>query len=448
MKFWIFFGLIMLAACRKDGNPEPIPDNPGPDVLIYKPEKISDGYTLVAPLSSKNVYLIDKQGFAVKKWVATHLPGPETRLLPNGQLLRAEKLPNPDFSAGGIGGRIHLFNWDNSIAWEFDLSTPTELQHHDVKQLPNGNFLLTVWEKHGLSAILERGKIPPSQPLTEMWFDKIVEVKPTGPNSGTIVWEWKSWDHLIQDVDPALLNYGDVAQHPNRIDINYNFLQQGGAANFMHTNGLEYLPEYDLIILSIRNFSEIWIIDHSTTTAEAATGTGGARGKGGDLLYRWGNSFAYKIGDLNDRKLFAQHNPTWIEGLPNHGGNLMVFNNAQEDINGEPFSTINEIKLPHTNGNFDLRPGTALVPPGYAWTYTQSGFYSKNLSSASRLPNGNTLFCEGEKGLCQEITSDGEVVWKYQVPVTNVSLYKAPRYPLNYSAFNNRVLTRTGDIVE
>ena len=175
------------------------------------------------PLSSKNVDIVDKQSFAVKKWVATPLPGPETRLLPNGQLLRAEKLTNPDFSAGGAGGRIHLFNWDNTNDWEFDVSTTNELQHHDVKQLPNGNFLLTVWEKHGLSAILERGKIPPSQPLTEMWFDKIVEVKPTGPNSGTIVWEWKSWDHLIQDVDPALLNYGDVSQHPNRIDINYNF---------------------------------------------------------------------------------------------------------------------------------------------------------------------------------------------------------------------------------
>ena len=448
MRISIFLFLLVLGACRKEKGTEPVPEKPSPDVLVYTPEKMSDGYTLVAPLNSKNIYLIDKEGFVVKKWEATHLPGPDTWLLPNGQLLRAEKLPNADFSAGGSGGRIHLFNWDNTIAWEFDWSTATELQHHDVKQLPNGNFLLTVWEKHGLTEILERGKIPPAQPLTEMWFDKIMEVKPTGPTSGTVVWEWKSWDHLIQDYDSSKPNYGNVSQHPERIDINYNFLLQGGAANFMHINGVEYVPEYDQIILSVRNFSEIWIIDHSTTTAEAATGTGGIRGKGGDLLYRWGNAFGYQVGQLSDRKLFTQHNPTWISNLPNHGGNLLVFNNELEDANGEPFSTINEIKLPHTNGNFNLLPSSALVPSDYAWTYTQQGFYSRHLSSALRFANGNTLLCEGDKGLCQEITHEGEVVWKYQLPVPQGSLFKALRYAPDYGAFHNKQLARTGQLVE
>ena len=48
-----------------------------------------------------------------------------------------------------------------------------------------------------------------------------LEIKPTGKTSGEIVWEWHAWDHLVQDVDRALPNYGEVSEHPERIDVNY-----------------------------------------------------------------------------------------------------------------------------------------------------------------------------------------------------------------------------------
>ena len=72
--------------------------------------------------------------------------------------------------------------------------------------------------------------------------------------------------------------------------------------------------------MSVCAFSEFWIIDHGTTTAQAAGHTGGRRGRGGDLLYRWGNPRAYRAGTKADRKLFAQHNAHWIpKGLPGAG---------------------------------------------------------------------------------------------------------------------------------
>ena len=85
----------------------------------------------------------------------------------------------------------------------------------------------------------------------------------------------------------------------------------------MHTNAVAYNAELDQIMLSIHAFSEVWIIDHGTTTEEAASHSGGKRGKGGDLLYRWGNPRAYRTGTNVDQRLFAQHNAHWIpEGLP------------------------------------------------------------------------------------------------------------------------------------
>ena len=62
------------------------------------------------------------------------------------------------------------------------------------------------------------------------------------------------------------------------------------------------------IMLSVFEFSELWVIDHSTKTAEAAIHEGGRSGKGGDLLYRWGNPRAYRAGTVKDQKLFGQHN--------------------------------------------------------------------------------------------------------------------------------------------
>ena len=50
--------------------------------------------------------------------------------------------------------------------------------------------------------------------------DSLVEIKPTGKTTGELVWEWHLWDHLVQDFDKTKLNFGDVAQHPELVNIN------------------------------------------------------------------------------------------------------------------------------------------------------------------------------------------------------------------------------------
>jgi hypothetical protein len=178
----------------------------------------------------------------------------------------------------------------------------------------------------------------------------------------------------------------------------------------MHTNSIDYNEKFDQILISVRYYSEIWVIDHSTTTAEAAGHTGGTSGKGGDLLYRWGNPQAYDRGASSNRKLYEQHDTTWIdEGCPGEG-NILVFNNGW----GRHYSTVDEIVPPvDDNGVYYLASGSAYGPTAQTWIYSpQPSFYASHLSGATRLASGNTLVCNGETGKIFEVTPEGATVWQ------------------------------------
>jgi hypothetical protein len=303
-------------------------------------------------------------------------------------------------------------------------------------------------------------------------LDCIIEIKPTGKTTGDVVWEWHVWDHLIQDEDSSKANYGNVAEHPERVDINFGegeglaplMAQQDGLdklrsigyvrsspgetrppnPGWTHMNSVAYNRELDQIVLSVLGFSEIWIIDHSTTTAQAAGHTGGRSGKGGDLLYRWGNPRAYNVGSTSDQQLFSQHCANWIApGLPG-GGHLLIFNNGAGRAAGR-FSSVEEIVPPiDAQGRYLHKPRTAFGPAKSIWSYTAAkptDFFSEFLSSAQRLQNGNTLICSGVDGRVFEVTPKGEVVWEYRnpphvgPPVTIPGLRQPLAVPASTSAF-------------
>ena len=179
----------------------------------------------------------------------------------------------------------------------------------------------------------------------------------SGPKAGSIVWEWHVWDHLIQNSDRTKPNYGDPAAHPELIDVACN--GRATAAFWNHMNSLDYNAKLDQIVLSVRGCNEIWFLDHSTTTKEAAGHTGGKHGKGGDLIYRWGNPAAYKRGTMQDKQLVQQHDAQWIpDGYPG-AGHLTIFNNGYD----RGWSSIEEIVLPmDANGRYILEAGKALRP--------------------------------------------------------------------------------------
>ena len=222
------------------------------------------------------------------------------------------------------------------------------------------------------------------------------------PDSNSVVWEWHVWDHIIQDDDSSKANYGVVSNHPELVNINYPIGPNTGGGDWLHINAVDYNAELDQIMLSVHHFGEIWIIDHSTTTAEAASHSGGNSGKGGDLLYRWGNPQAYIGGNSNERMFFGQHDARWIE----NGSKIMVFNNGSGRPGGS-YTSVDVFTQPINENNLYLLDSNGVYgPDSLSWQYTatpQGDFFASSISGAHRLGNGNTLICDGPQGHYFEI---------------------------------------------
>jgi hypothetical protein len=404
--------------------------------VIVNEDSAFEGYTLFAPKHYTMTYLIDNDGQIVNSWESDYEPGQSVYLLENGHLLHtslwgAER--NPTFSGGGEGGRVEEYDWDGNLIWEFDYSSDKYMSHHDIEPLPNGNILLIAFEYKTVEEAIAAGRNPNLLSDGALWPDSVIEIEPTLPVGGNIVWEWHVWDHLVQDYDSSKANYGIVGDHPELIDVNF-WAEAGQAhANWNHVNSIDYNAELDQIMISVRGFSEIWIIDHSTTTTEAAGHTGGRSNKGGELLYRWGNPMAYRAGDSSDQKLFDQHDSQWIEtGLPGEG-NILIFNNG----NQRGYSSADEIAPPVDNdGNYTLETGAAYGPSEQVWVYTapnKTDLFSEAISGVQRLPNGNTLICNGVNGIFIEVTSSGEIVWQYVNPIIDTGpLAEGETVPLDH----------------
>jgi hypothetical protein len=177
----------------------------------------------------------------------------------------------------------------------------------------------------------------------------------------------------------------------------------------MHINAVNYNPELDQIVISSRGQDEIFIIDHSTTSEEAAGHTDGNSGKGGDFLYRWGNPANYGRGDESDRILGDQHSVNWIPpGYPGEG-NLILFNNFHEDSQ----SAALEFAAPLEDGNYILDGSEPYGPETWLWIY-MGDITTPMQGGAFRLENGNTLITQCHTSTIVEVDMDGNVVWQYQ----------------------------------
>jgi len=426
-----------------------------------------EGYTFFSPFSGTKAYLVDQCGHLVNEWDRGTRPGLAAYFLENGLMLRTYKadLVGPFTSASNAGG-LELVDWDNNTVWSYEVNTATQLSHHDAVYMPNGNILVLTWELVFEAELIELGR-DPNEIAQEgyMWSERILELEPVGNNDANIIWEWQIKDHYIQDFDDTKLNFGVVSEHPELFNINLpdlNSSNSNSSRDWNHFNAIDYNPALDQILISVRNSDEIWILDHSTTTAEAATHSGGLYGKGGDILYRWGNASAYDRGPVSGQKLFGQHGTHWIRDGLTDAGKILIFNNG----NGRPgpdFSTAEIISPPQdANGGYIVPATEPYGPDDSEWEYgdqPSEDFYSAFLSNAQRLPNGNTLLNAGSPGTIFEIDPSKNKAWEYIIPlfgdtpgiqgqnINNNSNFRAYKYAPDFPGFEGLDLT-AGESIE
>ena len=411
------------------------------------------GYTIFSPAAGGPgggangiSYLINNQLNVINVWNHSRGPASMAYLQQDSTIFYPYRVQNPTMTNGGVGGGIAHLDWNSNILWYYTVSDSQYQHHHDIQPLPNGNILVIAWERKTAAEAYALGRQTINNPLNEMWSEAILELEPVGTNDANIVWEWHLWDHLIQDVDSALPNYGVIADHPELMNINYGNVggsqgPGGNHADWMHFNAIDYNDALNQIVISSRTMGEIYIIDHSTTTAEAASHSGGNSGKGGDYLYRWGNPQVYDRGNGSSQQLNSQHGINWIPANYPGGGHLICYNNNYQNNNSAVF----EINTPvDSTGNYPINATDAFGPSGPFWMYS-GGFHSNVQSGAFRLPNGNTLITEADDAHMFEVTSSGSIVWDYTFPGNNIMIARAQRYELNYLIDNFPEFT-SGDV--
>lgn len=406
-------------------------------------ESAQESYTLYT--DRNNTYLIDNCGGVVKIWPFgrndIHL---HPKLLENGNLV---------FLRDGPTGEPNLvmYDWEGNLLLNITDSRNEVFPYYEVILLENGNFLTVGREYLSEQEFIDIGYdvdyVPQtsSSSVNPIVMDMILEMD----TEGNIVWEWHLKDHVIQDRSATAANFGDVSANPQLLDMGVpvESIDWNGFETFM-INSFDYNPALDQIVISIRKMGEIAIIDHSTTTEEAAGHTGGNQGKGGDILWRWGRPSNYGVDQ--ERFLYYQHNPNWIEQGP-YKGMLTCFNNGL----GRPgnfddrYSQVPVIDTEvRADGSYALVNGT-YSPEGLQLVYdineTNTFFYSSYTSGAEFLPNGNIHITVGQEGRMFEINPEGEVVWDYIIENSGY-IYRSEKYPLDYPAFVGRDMTPTSTI--
>ena len=400
-------------------------------------QEIYEGLLLFSPSSgggggsNGTTYLMDNNNETVHTWSFTNGAASMPYLMPDSSIIYPYRVSSPTMNSGGVGGGIAQIDWNGNVLWNYVVSNSTYQHHHDVEPLPNGNILIIAWENFTWSEAQDMGRTSIDNPLNQMWSEAILEYDPI---LGEVIWEWHLWDHLVQNIGSQYgATFGEIEDHPELFNINQGNVGSSGGpggpnADWMHINAIAYNAELDQIVFSSRHQDEVFIIDHSTTTLEASSHSGGNSGKGGDILYRWGNPQNYNRGSSSDHILDSQHGVNWVSsGFPGDG-NLLLFNNGYTSNVSAAMEFIPPL---NSNGTYDIEDGEPFGPESAIWIHAQNGIQSEIQSGAFRLPNGNTIITDADDAYVIEVTPNNSVVWSYSHSGNNSMIARCTKYDLS-----------------
>ena len=403
---------------------------------VFHPDKTWSGYTIIDTPGEGGAALIDMNGNLLRRWTeVAAVPGP-FRILPGGYVLGGTNRRRPHQEAP----ELIQVNWDGEIVWTFDRTELVEeegeepkwmaRQHHDWQREGNpvGYYApgAEPMVDGGRTLILaHRNVLRPEISDKLLEDDYILEVT----WDGEILWDWLASDHLDE--------FGFSGEARNTIYRYPNWNEARGSADWLHINAASYVGPNrwydegderfypDNIVWSSREANIIAIVDRT-----------------GAIVWKMGPDYRDVPALAELGQIVGQHHPHIIpEGLPG-AGNLLVFDNGGSAGYGAPNPT-----APTGRGSSRRFSSRVLeinpVTFEEVWQYSIEGqeqitFFSQYVSSAQRLPNGNTMITSGAIGRVFEVTVDQEIVWEYMNPYSAVDpvrtsrIFRAHRLPYDW----------------
>ena len=427
---------------------------------LYSPDKCWNGYTLLSMENS----LLDMNGNVVNHWEtgASEL----IKALPGGHVL----VDSTDVSLRRVAEppshshiNVKQLDWGGNDIWVFnkfqqinmDVEGKGEmgwaaLQHHDFQREGNpvGYYV------PGMDPLVDKGntlilahkdvKKPEISPSL-LHDDCIYEVT----WEGEIIWEWLCGDHFdefgfSEEAKNTMYRCGGIGRRagplgaepvgagrpptkpasegPSPFDwMHINCISTLGPNSWYDGGDERFQP--DNIIGCGRSTNILFIIEKKT----------------GKIVWKVGPDYTASSALRELGQIVGPHHCHMIpRGLPG-AGNILVFDNGGAagygaPNPGSPIGVNNALRDYSRIIEFD--PLTLEK----VWEYRDGKrFYSYFISSAQRLPNGNTLICEGAKGRIFEVTREGEIVWEYVsppfsrlAPKPDYIIYRAYRVPYEW----------------
>jgi hypothetical protein len=408
---------VLLAATAACANPSVYPTG----VTIYDPAKAYNSFVVFGSPDG-NTHLIDMDGHDVHHWNKWGFPseildpaitgGKKGELLvqlsQNDQPVQAGFASNfgRPAAAGTFGGifnnrTIGELDWNGKTVWEWGEQAPggSARQNHDWDRLPNGNTIV-------VSTV---DRIIPSLSQKSVGDQVLYEVMP----KGDIVWKWYTADHIpefgLSAEGIKELKFALKDGNKSHGFLTINDMQAIGPNKWFDGGDKRFDP--DNIVIDSREASFIAIIDKKTGHIVWRLGPDHVTDHAPELRPTLGTQVPRAFDQTS-----GQHDAHIIpEGLPG-AGDLLVFDN--EGPSGYPSTRLDTFWGSRV---LEINPITRQI----VWQYTGLNsdgapwsFGSSFISSARRLPNGNTLIDEGMNGRFLQITPNGEIVWEYVNPHT------------------------------
>lgn len=398
---------------------------------IYDPDRAWNGFTVLSPLQTQAVVVIDMNGAVVKQWEGfNNSAGGPARVFPNGVVMAASGARPPHQESLELIQR----DFDGKVLWQFSHSEEIKTregtaiwsvrQHHDWQRpdFPAGYYSpeSTPAVQGGNTLILTHtDRTQPKVADMPLEDDRLIEVSP----KGEIVWQWMASDHIDE--------FGFAPDARAAIKGAASFNAARGSFDWLHINSATYVGPNRWFDQGDSRFAPNNVIISSREASFLAI-----VGRDGSIVWRLGPDFSASKELRAIRQIIGQHHAHLIpKGLPG-AGNLLVFDNG--GASGYGFA--NPI-APDGRGAF-VRPTSRVleinpVTLELVWSYTNPRFFSTNISSAQRLLNGNTLIAAGAGGRMFEITREGAIVWEYMYPqfggpnAAN-AVYRAYRIPYGW----------------